>query len=66
MPAGRPLKSVRETTLRCSCCTRWLKDEKFPSNNTAMYKHRRNRGGYCRECASLFNQYRWMHRKVAS
>lgn len=41
--------SVREDTLRCDRCQRWLSDESFGSA-PGRFPHRRNRRRRCRQC----------------
>lgn len=46
--------TVREDTLRCSCCGLWLPDEEF--HNQAQRKHRRGRHGICRPCSAVMKR----------
>lgn len=50
------MSTVRPTSLRCSCCTRWLRDEEF--HVYAHARERRQRQYWCKDCTTLNRRFR--------
>lgn len=58
------ITTVREKTLWCNGCERWLPDKDFPFNRSEKQEHRRFRHSRCRACNTI-EKRAWRARQAA-